>query len=184
MSRPPVTPPAPGEPHKNLTSLAAALGARGLSFSVPAFSAWKKRYDDFPPTLHEELFVEFIARHQLGSKGRPGNKSREELTNDKLRSEIRLNEIKIAKEERKLISADEVESFLLHAASKTKSALYQMVAECAPKCAGQEAGDVRTILRGGADGICRSMQTTVEDWQREQEEAKQAAAQALGEETL
>ena len=182
MSRVAVTPPLPGEPHKNITSLAAELGV-----TAPTISQWRARYGDHPDTLHADKWREFMARNGLGNRagaGRPANKSREELTNDKLRSEIRLNEIKIAKEERKLIPAEDVESFLLYAASKTKSALFQMVAEVSPKCAGLEAGEVRSKLRDACDGICLSMQTTVEDWQKEQEEAKQAAVDALKEETL
>ena len=184
MSRPPVTPPLPGEAHKNLTSLAAELG-----FSVPAFSAWRKRYDDTPDTLHADKWQEWIKSKGLGRStgaghGRPPNVSLQAAQLRKISSDARLNEIKIAKEERKLIPAEDVESFLLYAASKTKSALFQMVAEVSPKCAGLEAGEVRSKLRDACDGICLSMQTTVEDWQKEQEEAKQAAVDALKEETL
>lgn len=180
MPRPKVTPPLPGEPHKNLTSLGAELGC-----SVPALSAWRNRYNDTPDTLHAEKWREFIKAKGLmrstgAGHGRPPNKDREALTNEKLASEIRLNEIKIAKEERKLIDAEEVEAFIVFAASKTKSALYQMVAEAAPKCAGLESGEIRGILRSAADVICRSMQTTLEDWQVEQEEARQAAEHASG----
>jgi hypothetical protein len=173
VSRPPVTPPQPGEAHKNLTSLGAELG-----FSVAAFSQWRARYTDTPDTLHADKWREWIARNGLGTKGRQASKSREALTNEKLASEIRINHIKISKEERKLIPADEVESFMLYASSKAKSALFQMVAETAPKCAGLEAGEIRGILRSAADVICLSMQTTVEDWQTEQSEARRVAASA------
>ncbi len=179
MSRPPATPPGPGEPHKNLTSLAAELG-----FSVPALSAWRNRHEDAPKTLHADAWREFMARNNLGHKagaGRPASATMQEAQLRKLNSEVRLNEIKIAKEERKLIAAEDVESFLLFAGSKVKSALFQMVAEAAPKCAGLEAGEIRTILRGHADAVCVAMQTTVEDWQAEQEEARKAAEQAAGE---
>jgi hypothetical protein len=180
MSRPPVTPPAPGEPHKNLTSLAAELG-----FSVPAFSAWRKRYTDTPETLHADAWRAWIASKGLGRStgaghGRPADKDYEALRNEKTETEIRLNKIKIAKEERQLIPADEVSEFLKYAASKTKSALFQMVAETAPKCAGLEAGEIRGVMRTAADTICLSMQTTLEDWQAEQEEARRAAEQATG----
>lgn len=176
MSRTAVTPPGPGEPHKNLTSLAAELG-----FSVPALSKWRNNYPDCPTILQADLWREFMARNGLGNRpgaGRPSNKSRDELTNAKLETEVRLNEIKIAKEERKLIPAEEVESFLLFAGSKFKSAVFQMVAEVAPKCAGLEAGEIRGIMRGHADAVCMSMQTTVEDWNAEQDEARRAAEQA------
>ena len=176
MSRTAVTPPGPGEPHKNLTSLASELG-----FSVPALSKWRNNYADCPAILQADLWREFMARNNLGHKagaGRPASPTIQEAKLRKLNSESRLNEIKIAKEERKLIPAEEVESFLLFAGSKFKSAVFQMVAEVAPKCAGLEAGEIRGIMRGHADAVCMSMQTTVEDWNAEQDEARRAAEQA------
>lgn len=179
MSRPPVTPPLPGEAHKNLTSLATELGV-----SVPTISQWRARHDDTPETLHADAWREFMKRKGLGNRpgaGRPAAPGMQEAQLRKTIAEARLGEIKIAKEERKLIPAGEVEAFLLYAASKTKSALFQMVAETAPKCAGLEAGEIRGIMRGAADAICLSMQTTVEDWQAEQEEARKAAEVAAEE---
>ena len=166
--------PAEGKPHKNLTSLAESLGV-----TVPAIIKWKSTRSDHPQTLIESEWREFISRHGLGGRsGRRADKGREELANEKLASEIRLNEIKIAKEERKLIPADEVESFLLYLASKTKSALYQRDAELAPKLAGLDVVEIRRNMREGSDVICLSMQTAVDDWRKEQEEARKAAVAA------
>lgn len=178
MGRTPVSAPAPGEPHKNKTSLAKELGC-----SVSALCAWENRYDDTPKELKAEDWKEWITAKGLmrstgAGHGRPPDKDWEGLRNEKTETEIRLNKIKIAKEERQLIPADEVSTFLTYAASKTKSALFQMVAETAPKCAGLEAGEIRGVLRTAADTICLSMQTTFEDWQAEQEEARKSAEQA------
>lgn len=161
--------------HKTDTALAAAIG-----FTRPSLNKWRANHPDYPRELDDEAWRAFIEKNGLGNRGRKANKSREELTNEKLSSEIRLNEIKIAKEERKLVPADEIESFLLFAASKTKSALYQMVAETSPKCAGLDAGEIRGIMRAAADTVCMSLQTTVEDWQAEQDEARRAAQDAVG----
>ncbi len=163
--------------HPSRVSLAAALGVSG-----PGLAKWQRLYPDAPKELDEEAWRAYMKANGLGTRshGHVPTKDRETLTNEKLESEVRLNQIKIAKEERKLIPASEVEAFLLYAATKTKSALFQMVAETAPKCAGLEAGEIRGIMRNAADAICLSMQTTVEDWQREQEEARKAAEQATG----
>lgn len=171
----PDLPPA-GQPHKNATSLASKLGV-----SLSAISNWKRRYPDAPQNFIADDWREFMERNGVGNRpgsGRPANVSQQEAQRRKTTAEAKLAEIKIAKELRRLIDADEVETFIQYAASKTKSALYQMVAETAPKCAGLEAGEIRGIMRTAADVICTSMQTTVEDWQAEQEEARKAAEQA------
>lgn len=160
--------------HKNLTALAKALG-----FSTPALSGWRKRFpDDVPQSLREDEWRAFIARHNLGTVGNRVGKSREALLTEKLSTEVRLNRIKIAREERQLIDAKDVDSFLLYVGARMKSALYQMCSELPPKVAGLEAPEVRKLMREGCDVICVSMQSAHEDWRREQEEAAAAAAEA------
>lgn len=161
------------EKEKPLGSLSEISRALGLSHNTA--HNWKATYQDAPSSLLLSEWTAFRDKHGLGKRGKQSSASREQLVSDKLRSEVRLNEIKIAKEERKLIPAEDVESFLLYASSRTKSALFQMVGELAPKLAGLEAAEIRIRMRDAADGICRSMQTAVEDWQREQEEARLAA---------
>lgn len=156
--------------HTTLASLAKALG-----FSSPALSGWKRKFPDCPQTLVESDWREFIARRGLGHVGNRVGKSREALLQEKLETEIRLNRIKISQQERKLIPADDVDSFLLYVGARVRSALYQMTSELPPKLAGLEAPEIRRMMRESADVICVTMQGAHGDWKREQDEAARAA---------
>lgn len=157
--------------HRTLTALAKAIG-----FSTPICSQWRKKYPDCPATLVEQDWREFIARNGLGLVGNRTSKSREALLTEKVASEVRLNHIKIAQAERKLIPAGDVDSFLLHIAASTKAALYQMTSELPPKLAGLETAEIRRLMREHADVICVEMQGLHDTWSQEQEEAQEAAA--------
>ena len=173
MSTPPLPPP---EHPRNLKELARVLG-----FSAPALSQWRTKFPGEAPQGFEVAeWQKFIASHNLGIVGNRVSKGREELLRLKLTTEVRLNEIKIAKEERKLVPAGDVESFLTYSSARLKAGLYRMIAELAPKVAGLEAVEVRQLMTEHADVLCVAMQSLVEEWRREQEEAAEAAAAAAG----
>jgi len=160
--------------HKTHTALARALGC-----SPTAIRNWQREYPDSPKAYAETEWREFIDRHGLGQAGPRKSRRREELLVEKLASEVRLNQIKIAQAEAKLIPAEDVDNFLLFLAARVKSAMYQgFTTELPPKVAGLDVGEIRKLSREHADLVCVSMQNALEDWKTEQKAKRKAAAQA------
>lgn len=159
--------------HKTHTAL-----ARALNVSSTAIRNWQREYDDAPKAWVEADWREFIDRHGLGQAGPRKSRRREELLVEKLASEVRLNQIKIAQAEAKLIPAEDVDNYLLFLAARVKSAMYQgFTTELPPKVAGLDVSDIRRLAREHADLVCVSMQNALEDWKTEQNSRKKAAAQ-------
>jgi hypothetical protein len=153
--------------------------ARRVQFTQSAIAKWRKQYEDAPTENSVEQWQAFIAKHGLG---RRGNHKPENLRDAELRkktAETRLLEIKIAKEERAVIPSKDVDTFLLHAASRIRSSLYQTFqTELPPKTAGLDVTEVRRLNREACDVLMLSMQTLQDEWQAEQEKAREAAMHA------
>ena len=159
--------------HKTHTAL-----ARALNVSATAIRNWQREYDDAPKAWVEADWRDFIDRHGLGQAGPRKSRRREELLVEKLASEVRLNQIKIAQAEAKLIPAEDVDNYLLFLAARVKSAMYQgFTTELPPKVAGLDVSDIRRLAREHADLVCVSMQNALEDWKTEQNARRKAAAQ-------
>ena len=159
--------------HKTHTAL-----ARALNVSATAIRNWQREYDDAPKGWVEAEWRDFIDRHGLGQAGPRKSRRREELLVEKLASEVRLNQIKIAQAEAKLIPAEDVDNYLLFLAARVKSAMYQgFTTELPPKVAGLDVSDIRRLAREHADLVCVSMQNALEDWKTEQNARRKAAAQ-------
>ena len=159
--------------HKTHTAL-----ARALNVSATAIRNWQREYDDAPKSWIEAEWRDFIDRHGLGQAGPRKSRRREELLVEKIASEVRLNQIKIAQAEAKLIPAEDVDNYLLFLAARVKSAMYQgFTTELPPKVAGLDVSDIRRLAREHADLVCVSMQNALEDWKSEQNARKKAAAQ-------
>lgn len=159
--------------HKTHTAL-----ARALNVSSTAIRNWQREYDDAPKAWVEADWRDFIDRHGLGQAGPRKSRRREELLVEKLASEVRLNQIKIAQAEAKLIPAEDVDNYLLFLAARVKSAMYQgFTTELPPKVAGLDVSDIRRLAREHADLVCVSMQNALEDWKTEQNARRKAAAQ-------
>lgn len=159
--------------HKTHTAL-----ARALNVSATAIRNWQREYDDAPKSWIEAEWRDFIDRHGLGQAGPRKSRRREELLVEKLASEVRLNQIKIAQAEAKLIPAEDVDNYLLFLAARVKSAMYQgFTTELPPKVAGLDVSDIRRLAREHADLVCVSMQNALEDWKTEQNARCKAAAQ-------
>lgn len=164
---------APIEVAKNWTQL-----ARLLVVHPNNLTKWKQKHADFPQSMVVAEWQEWKRRHALGIK-EDTEKSTTDLRDEKLRTEIEINRIKIAKESRRVIDADKVDDLLLFLGSRLKAATYQtFVTELPPKTAGLDVSEVRKFNREGADAICLNMQHAVEDWQKEQAAAKEASAAA------
>ena len=163
--------------HENPSALGKALG-----FSPKSVRTWQQTFVDAPKGYNEQEWRDFIEKHELGAAGPRKSKKREELLIEKLASEVRLNEIKIAQAEAKLIPAEDVDNFLLFIASRVKSAMYQgFTTELPPKVVGLDVGEVRKAAREAADVVCVSMQNALDDFQNEQAQKREAAAKIRGE---
>lgn len=153
--------------------------AHFMECSTRALQQWREKYADAPTGNLVSEWKAFKARHNLGERiGNRVSKSREEILTEKAAAETRLAQIKIAKEERKLIDSDQVDSFLLFLSSRLKAAMYQQFeTEIPPRSAHKDVAEVRKANVAGCDTVCRSMQTALTDWQAEQDAAREAVAQ-------
>ena len=153
--------------------------ARALGFSHAAINKWQKDRPDAPKTLDEGEWRAFIERNELGTAGNRNEPGYNEARTQSLIWQTKLIKIRVAKEQRKLIPADEVDSFLLFLASRIKSGVYQSFCqEAAPKLPGLDVTDIRRMLRESADVLIVSWQTMLDDWAREQDTARKASAAA------
>jgi hypothetical protein len=156
----------------------AAL-ARELKFSQSALAKWKAQHADHPTSLDVDEWRAWIDGKGLGKRGHHRADSMVELDARKRRAEVRLLEIKIAKEERALIPANDVDTFLLFLASRLKSSLYQMFqTELPPKLAGQEVAEIRRMARESCDVLMLSMSHLQDEWVNEQARSRAAAVAA------
>lgn len=161
---------------KSKDTLAAV--AAELGHSTRALQQWRERFPDAPAANDVEAWRAFKAKHNLGERiGNRVSKSREEILTEKAQAETRLTLLKIAKEERKVIPAADVDSFLLFLSSRLKAAMFQQFeTEIPPRAAHRDVAEVRKLNVAGCDSVCRSMQTALADWQAEQDAAREAAA--------
>jgi len=150
--------------------------AKQLGFSHTAIRVWRERFADAPFDADLEKWRAFITKHNLGDARHNIGAGGQTLRERKLASEIRLNEIKIAKEERKLIPADDVDAFLLYLGSRVKANLFQLfVGELPPAIAGLPVEEIRARCEEKADAMCLSMQSALEQYTKEQAQTRVAA---------
>lgn len=138
--------------------------AQHLRVSVRSLQSWGK-LPGAPTGLDVEEWKKFADENQLGIAGNRVGGSREELLQEKLRSEIRLNELKIQKEEGKTVLVSEVEERDLHLATLQKTVLYQKLGrELGARCAGRSAEELCVLGEQIADEICGIFSEGVEKW--------------------
>jgi transcriptional regulator with XRE-family HTH domain len=142
----------------NWTSLADQLGV-----ARSTLSQWRK--ETGAPTVPDlnkwQLFVE---ANDLARKFSP---ERAELMAEKLKREIALLDIKVARERRQVISADDVDGILSRIAQGLRAELIQFAEREAVTIAGESGasiGFVRDLLRGLVDRQCDQMQGGIQRW--------------------
>lgn len=96
-------------------------------------------------------------------------RTKEKLVNtkdDKAQKEIRLLDMKIAREERRTVERAEVNTLLLHVASQQKAVLFAALEREFPgKVVGRTASEISAQGRALADRLCEIFQREVEQWQ-------------------
>jgi hypothetical protein len=138
--------------------------AKELGYTRQAFTTWRK-LPGAPTEPNADEWQTFIDANDLGNAGNRVGAGREELLKEKLRTEIRLGNIKIGKEERKLIDRSEVDALHLHIGTRQRSVLYEYLeTEAPPKLDGLPAAQMRPILRKMADDICDIMAGLVDEF--------------------
>jgi hypothetical protein len=136
----------------NITQLAKVLGTTRHSLA-----AWMKR-PDAPRGMDVQTWRTYVERSGLGAAGPKVAQSSASLRDQKTAKEVELLDLKIAKEKRKLIPAEDVDRLHLFVATRAKSKLYQSLeTEAPPKLDGLSAAEQRPILRGIADSIADEM---------------------------
>lgn len=96
-------------------------------------------------------------------------RTKEKLTNgkeEKTQKEVRLLELKIAKEERRTIERAEVNKLLLHVASQQRAVLFAALEREYPgKVVGRTASEISAHGRALADRLCDVFTREVDTWQ-------------------
>lgn len=139
--------------------------SKEIGYTRQAVSGWRK-LPGAPTEPNADEWQAFIDANDLGNAGNRVGADRAELLKEKLRKEIRLAEIKIEKEERKLIDRAEVDALHLHISTRQRSMLYQYLeTEAPPKLMNLNATQMRTVLREMADSICDEMVSLVSEFE-------------------
>lgn len=140
--------------------------ASRLQVSVTAVSGWGK-LPGAPTDYDVEKWKAFMEANQLGISGNRIGKGREELLQEKLKGEIRLNELKIQKEEGRTVLVSDVEERDLHLATLQKTVLYQKLGrELGARCAGRSAEELCVLGEQVADEVCSIFSEGVEKWKQ------------------
>jgi transcriptional regulator with XRE-family HTH domain len=141
--------------------------ARRLGVQRGTLANWKQR-EGAPANRDVEAWLAFVEQNQLGLSGPKLGQLSKELKDDKLRHEIELLKARLAREQRAVIPAAEVNTLLLHVATSSRTLLYQfMETEAAPKLAGMDAAQMRPMLREMADTICEKMGDLIKDFEQQ-----------------
>lgn len=140
--------------------------ASRLRTSVKSIQVWSK-LPGAPTGLDLDEWLKFAEENQLGVAGNKVGAGREELLQEKLRSEIRLNELKIQKEEGKTVLVSDVDERDLQLATMQKSYLYAVLGrELGARGAGKSAEELCVLGQNIADQICDVFTKGVEKWQK------------------
>jgi hypothetical protein len=149
--------------------------AKQLGFTPTSVAKWEVKYSSEVPRNefgmidygNVEAWKGLIDRHELGTAPNRMSEDKEELTKEKLRSEIRLNELKIQKEEGRTVLVSEVDERDLQLATLQKSYLYSVLGrELGARGAGKSAEELCVLGQNIADQICDVFTRGVEKWQK------------------
>lgn len=155
--------PAKGHDLKPEPATQKELASR-LRTSVQSLASWGK-LPGAPTDLNLQAWKEFVEANQLGLGGNRVGGGREELLQEKLRGEIRLNQLKIEREEGKTILVDEVDERDLHLATLQKAYLYAVLGrELGARGAGKSAEELCVLGQQIADQICEIFNQGIEQW--------------------
>lgn len=145
---------------EQLCSTQAELAQR-IKFSAGAISGWKN-LPGAPAELHVGQWLEFIKANDLGKKPAKG---KEALQKEKLETEIKINGLKIRREEGRTVEIAEVEERDLHLSTLMKTMLYQRLGrELGPRGVGKDASQLNLLGEQVADEICEIFQRGIETW--------------------
>ena len=143
------------------------LLAKRLHFSRIAIYEWRK-LPGAPQEPNLEEWKLYIESNQLGHSGNRLTKKRDELLGEKTTREIRLLDLKIAKEEATSMDVDEVGDLLLHLSSFAKTILYQRLSrELGARCAGKTPEELTHFGNDIADEICAQLSDAITKWSDE-----------------
>lgn len=143
--------------------------ATALNVTRTTVTRWR-RLAGSPKTTDLEQWKSFVEENDLGVAGNKPHKDREELLREKLRREIALLDVKVAKERREVVPASELNELLASIASSQRAELIRFANTEAVTIAGKlggEVADARTILEGLVDRQCDIMETAVARFMQE-----------------
>lgn len=133
-----------------------------LGVSARSVANWRK-IDGAPTGTNQGEWESFVVDKNLGSAGK--HSSLEELKAERIRGQIEIDRIKIERERKLTISAEELNDFLLTLANKAKNGIYAVLeTELPPKLDGQDVTTIRRICRESADSICDRLKDGFDEW--------------------
>ena len=134
-----------------------------LGYSTTAFREWRK-LPGAPAVPDPSIWSDFIERNDLGTAGNRVSKGREHWLVEKLKKEVKLQDIRIEKEQRKLVDIDEVAVFVTNLLLGVKQAAYQMARELPRQVIGDELAEAQVKAEKYADQLMLDLQGRVESW--------------------
>ena len=141
--------------------------ARQLKVSRQALLAWR-RLVGAPEVAELGAWQKFVAEKSLGVAPNRVTRGRDELLRAKTEREIKLLDLKIAKEEATSMDVDEVADLLLHLSSFAKTILYQRLSrELGARCAGKTPEELTHFGNDIADEICAQLSDAITKWSDE-----------------
>jgi hypothetical protein len=143
--------------------------ATALGVTRNTICEWRKR-PDAPRNQDIEEWRNYMIENNLGiaNNKQPADKS--ELQGEKIKREIALLDIKLAKERRQIIASDEIDKLLSHIASRQRAELLQFADTEAITLAGiqgENIGKMRDLLKGLVDRQCDYMEDGIKRWMRD-----------------
>lgn len=140
------------------TNLAQALGV-----TVRGLRDWRK-LPGAPATPNVESWKSFVETNDLGLAGNRVGNEREELLCQKLRGDIKLQDLKIEKEQRRLVDIEEVSAFVVNLLLGVKQTCYQMARELPRQIIGDDLAEAQAKAEPYADEVMNELQGQIEKW--------------------
>lgn len=141
--------------------LSDASLARALGCDRTSLPEWRRR-GDAPVDNNLETWREYCQKHGLG---RFIQKTKTQLQEDKLRRDIKLADLKIAREEGNMVDVDTMANYVARFSAKLDQLLTQKIeVELPPRVQGKDIVEIRREARAVHDEIREIYNKALPEW--------------------
>lgn len=144
--------------------------SKDLGFHVNAFREWRK-LPGSPSEPDASEWKQFITENDLGTAGNRVSKGREHWLVEKLKKDVKLQDIRIEKEQRTLVPIDEVSEFVASMGFACRQWAYEIARELPRQIIGDNLAEAQAKSTTYADRMVSNLQGQVDGWWPETLEA-------------